>query len=141
MADYPQNASRGKFIGFNGIFTAFGVIIVGSGMTQLPRLFNSMGYTPIESSTMTLWLASALSIVTAIVTFSGIKKGRATSHEEKLPFLKNAHVGFNEIRGSARLQLGCAATALSRGDLTVLASFFSLWIQKTGVYFGMIYIV
>jgi MFS family permease len=28
--------------------------------------------------------------------------------------------------------LGCGATALSRGDLTVLASFFSLWIQKVG---------
>jgi MFS family permease len=137
MADYPQNASRGKFIGFQGIFTAIGVIVVGSGMTQLPRLFVSMGYTPIESSTMTLWLASALSIVTAIVVFAGLKKGRAVSHEEKLPFLKNAQVGFNEIRGSARLQLGCAATALSRGDLTVLASFFSLWIQKTGTDQGI----
>jgi MFS family permease len=137
MADYPQNASRGKFIGFNGIFTALGVIIVGSGMTQLPKLFNSMGYTPIESSTMTLWIASGLSLVTAVLTFAGIKKGRVESDEARLPFLQNARVGLAEIRGSARLQLGCAATALSRGDLTVLASFFSLWIQKTGTDQGI----
>ena len=33
--------------------------------------------------------------------------------------------------------LGCGATALSRGDLTVLASFFSLWIQKAGADKGI----
>lgn len=137
MADYPQNASRGKFIGFNGIFTAIGVIVVGSGMTQLPKLFNSMGYTPIESSTMTLWIAGGLAFVTAIVAFSGLNKGRAAGNGQKLPFFKNAQLGFGEIRKSARLQLGCAATALSRGDLTVLASFFSLWIQKTGTDQGI----
>jgi len=137
MADYPQNASRGKFIGFNGIFTALGVIVVGSGLTQLPKVFTGMGYTAIEGSTMTLWIASALSFVTAAVTFAGIKKGRAVTQEAKLPFLENATVGLAEIRKSARLQLGCAATALSRGDLTVLASFFSLWIQKTGTDQGI----
>lgn len=137
MADYPQNASRGKFIGFNGIFTALGVIVVGSGMTQLPKVFKGMGYTPIEASTITLWIASSLAAITAVITFAGIKKGRATDHEEQLPFLENAKVGLGEIRKSARLQLGCAATALSRGDLTVLASFFSLWIQKTGTDQGV----
>jgi MFS family permease len=35
------------------------------------------------------------------------------------------------------LQLGCGATALSRGDLTVLATFFALWIQKTGADQGI----
>jgi MFS family permease len=137
MADYPQNAARGKFIGFNGIFTAMGVIVIGSGMTQLPKVFTSMGYTPIEASTMTLWIASGLSLITAFVTFAGIKKGRAATHEERLPFAENARVGLSEIRKNARLQLGCAATALSRGDLTVLASFFSLWIQKTGTDQGI----
>jgi MFS family permease len=137
MADYPQNASRGKFIGFNGIFTAMGVIVIGSGMTQLPKLFTSMGYSPVEGITMTLWLASGLSLVTAIVTFAGIKKGRAIEHDENLPFLENAKVGLGAIRNNARLQLGCGATALSRGDLTVLASFFSLWIQKTGTDQGV----
>ncbi|MEJ2139319.1 MAG: MFS transporter [Gammaproteobacteria bacterium] len=137
MADYPQNASRGKFIGFNGVFTALGVIIVGSGMTQLPKLFNSIGYTPIESSTYTLWIASGLALFTAAITFGGLQKGRAQSTETKLPFFENARIGLREIRKSGRLQLGCAATALSRGDLTVLASFFSLWIQKTGTDQGI----
>ena len=137
MADYPQNASRGKFIGANGFFTALGVIAVGSGLTQLPKVFKSMGYSAIEASTMTLWIGSTLALVAAIVTFAGIKKGRAADQQDKLPFIENMRVGLSAIRRSPRLQLGCAATALSRGDLTVLASFFSLWIQKTGMEQGI----
>jgi MFS family permease len=136
-ADYPQNASRGKFVGFNGVFAALGVIVVGSGMTQLPSVFTSMGYSSIEASTMTLWIGSGLALIAGIITFSGIKKGRAGSHDNQLPFLDNAKVGLREIRKSSRLQLGCGATALSRGDLTVLATFFALWVQKLGADQGV----
>jgi len=137
IADYPQNASRGKFIGINGVCTAFGVIIVGSGLTQLPRVFTSMGYSPLESSAMTLWIGSALAFVTALVTFAGTRRGVVGSTEDKLSFMANARIGLGEIRKSARLKLGCGATALSRGDLTVLATFFALWIQKTGADQGV----
>jgi MFS family permease len=136
-ADYPQNASRGKFIGFNGVCTALGVIIVGSGLTQLPRLFKSMGYATLEATTMTLWIGGGLALLTAVVTFAGIHKGRVGSHEEQLSFLQNATVGLREIRKNSRLQLGCGATALSRGDLTVLGTFFALWIQKVGTDQGI----
>ncbi|MDP6436712.1 MAG: MFS transporter [Gammaproteobacteria bacterium] len=136
-ADYPQNASRGKFIGINGIFAALGVIIVGSGLTQLPKLFASMGYTVTESTSFTLWIGGVLAIVTAAVTFTGIKKGRVAGDQEKLPYLENMRIGFSEIRGNPRLILGCGATALSRGDLTVLATFFALWVQKVGADQGI----
>jgi MFS family permease len=96
-----------------------------------------MGSTPIEASTMTLWIGSGLALLTALITFSGIRKGRIGSVDDKLPFVENAKVGLREIRKSARLQLACGATALSRGDLTVLATFFALWIQKTGADQGM----
>jgi MFS family permease len=137
MADYPQNASRGKLIGTHGICSAIGVIVVGSGMTQLPRLFKSIGYTPLEASSMTLWIGGALALVAAAVTFGGLHKGRAGNHEGDHSFFENAKIGLGEIRQNARLQLGCGATALSRGDLTVLATFFALWVQKTGADQGI----
>ena len=136
-ADYPQNASRGKFIGANGIFSALGVVAVGSGLTQLPKLFTSMNYSIADSIAYTLWIGGALAIATAVITFAGIKKGRVASHEEKLPYLENMRVGFREISKNPRLMLGCGATALSRGDLTVLATFFALWVQKVGTEQGI----
>ncbi|MGI9291568.1 MAG: MFS transporter, partial [Gammaproteobacteria bacterium] len=57
MADYPQNPSRGKYIGLNGICSALGVIIIGSGMTQIPRLFTNAGYAPDVAISYTLWIA------------------------------------------------------------------------------------
>jgi MFS family permease len=137
LADYPQNASRGKFIGLNGFFSATGVILVGSGLTQLPRVFNAQGFTAIESSTYTLWIGSALALLAAVISFTGLKKGRAAEDTEKLSFMDNARIGIREIGGNPRLILACAATMLSRGDLTVLASFFSLWIQKVGADTGI----
>jgi MFS family permease len=136
-ADYPQNAARGKLLGVNGVFTAVGVIALGSGLTQMPKVFTGMGYLPAEGISYTLWIGGSLAFVTSLVTFGGIKKGRASSHEEKLSFLENAQIGLRAIKDSPRLMLGCGATALSRGDLTVLASFFSLWIQKAGADKGI----
>jgi MFS family permease len=136
-ADYPQNASRGKFIGTNGVFSALGVVAVGSGLTQLPKVFTSMGYSSVEASTFTLWIGGSLALLTALIAFAGIKKGRTATTAEKLPFFENARIGLREIARSPRLLLGCGATALSRGDLTVLASFFALWIQKVGTEQGI----
>lgn len=136
-ADYPQNASRGKFIGTSGIFSGLGVVVVGSGLTQLPKLFVSMGYSVAEGTTYTLWIGGTLALIAAGITFAGIKKGRVESAGEKLPYLENMRIGFREISRNPRLVLGCVATGLSRGDLTVLGTFFSLWVQKAGTIQGI----
>lgn len=137
MADYPQNASRGKYIGINGFCTAVGVIIIGSGLTQMPKVFSGMGYSAIESISYTLWIGSALAFITAVVTFAGIKKGLTTKQTQKLPFIENAKAGLAAIAKNPRLILGCGATLMSRGDLVVLATFFSLWVQKLGADKGL----
>jgi MFS family permease len=136
-ADYPQNASRGKLIGTNGVFTAIGVIVIGSGLTQLPKVFVGMGYTPVESTSYALLIGGGLAFLTAFITFAGIRKGPAAVLEKKHSFMENARIGLAEINRNPKLLLGCGATALSRGDLTVLASFFALWIQKTGADKGI----
>lgn len=137
IADYPQNASRGKFIGLNGIFASLGVIVVGSGMTQLPKVFAGMGFSAIEAGTLTLWIGSGAAILTGLLTWAGIRGGRVSGDHDRIPFLQNARIGLSRIRKSPRLVLGCGVTALSRGDLTVIASFFSLWVVKAGTELGI----
>jgi MFS family permease len=131
-ADYPQNATRGKFISANGICTALGVIVIGSGLTQMPRVFAGMGYSSIEASSFTLWIGSGLALITGCLAWSGLRKGLATTSRERPGFLINAKTGLGEIRRNPKLILGCGATLMSRGDLTVLATFFALWVQKVG---------
>jgi MFS family permease len=131
-ADYPQNVSRGKFIGLNGVFTAFGVIGVGSGLTLLPAVFTRMGYSPAVSISYTMWIGSALALAAAIICYAGTRKRHPVEREHRLSFRENARIGLAEIRSSSKLLLACVATLLSRGDLTVLATFFSLWVVKVG---------
>ncbi len=131
-ADYPQNATRGKFISASGVCTGLGVILIGAGLTQLPRLFTELGYSSIEATSYTLWIGSGLAMLTAWITWSGIRKGRISETTSRPGFIANARTGVSAISNNPRLILGCAATMMSRGDLTVLATFFALWVQKAG---------
>jgi MFS family permease len=131
-ADYPQNATRGKFISANGMCTALGVIIVGSGLTQMPSVFSNIGYSSTDAIAFTIWIGATLAIITAWLAWSGLRRGRVTEVIERPGFLANARTGLGQIKNNPRLVLGCGATLMSRGDLTVLATFFALWVQKVG---------
>jgi MFS family permease len=132
LADYPDNASRGKMISINGICTGLGIVFIASfGLAQLPEYFTSQGYAPVLAGRYTFWIAAAVAVVSAGITWAGIKGGRA-DREAKPNFIESMRVGFTEIRGNPKLILGCGAAFVSRGDLTVLASFFALWLVAAG---------
>ena len=80
----------------------------------------SLTYTPQESIAFTLYIGGTLAFIAALITFSGLRKGRAKEHEEKRPFLENMRVGITEIRKSPRLLLGCGAKRRQRRRLLAL---------------------
>jgi MFS family permease len=138
LADYPDNAARGKMISINGICTGLGIVLIASfGLAQLPEYFTSRGHAPTDAGRFTFWIAGGIALVTAGIAWAGIKPGCATSHEDKPSMRESMGIGYREIRQNPKLILGCAATYVSRGDLTVLASFFALWLVAVGTGDGM----
>ena len=134
-ADYPQNAHRGKFISANGLASGLGIILVASfGISQLPQFLVGRGATSVQAGDYTFWITGTLAFVTALVARLGLRPGRVLQAENDAgrPVGELARIGFAEIRKNSRLVLGCGATFLSRGDLTVLATFFSLWLMALG---------
>jgi MFS family permease len=139
LADYPDNSARGKMISINGVCTGLGVVFIASfGLAQLPEYFVSQGYAPTIAGRYTFWTAGALSVIAFIVAWSGLKGGRDEhqKHERK-SMRESFKESIGEISNSPRLLLGCGATFVSRGDLTVLAAFFSLWIVAVGTEQGL----
>jgi MFS family permease len=137
-ADYPQNNSRGKQLAISGFFTALGIVIIASIlMAGMPEFFKSRGMSPIESGHATYWVGSILALIAALVTWLGTVKGLPNRKTEREPFLPMLRIGIAEIRKNPRLTLGCGATFVSRGDLTVLATYFSLWLVAVGADNGM----
>ena len=138
IADYPQNASRGKLISINGVITGLGVLFLATlGFAQLPAIFSDRGMAPILAGTYTFWLIGALALVTALVARVGLKGGHAIAQRERVPLSKLLRTGVGEVRKNPRLSLTCAAYFVSRGDLAIFVIFFSLWIVAAGTDAGL----
>jgi MFS family permease len=138
IADYPQNASRGKLISINGVITGLGVLFLASLLfAQLPKYFSGRGAAPMLAGTYTYWLVGAAALVTALLAQVGLKGGHPTAKRERLPLLNILRAGIGEVRKNPRLGLTCAAYFVSRGDLAIFVFFFSLWIVAVGTDAGI----
>ncbi len=138
IADYPQNASRGKFISANGIITGIGVVVLSALVFgQLPKFFASRGADPYAAGTYTFWAMAGFALLGALVAWAGLKGGRTVAHASR-NFRELVRTGFAEVRKNPRLQLTCTAYYVSRGDLTVFAVFLPLWLVNTGTDSGML---
>lgn len=137
IADYPQNASRGKFISINGVITGIGVVVLSTLVfPRLPQFFVRRGADPYEAGTYTFWAMAGLALLTVFVTYAGLKGGRAVSHASR-NFGELIRTGSAEVRKNRRLGIACAAYFVSRGDLSVFAMFFTLWLVAVGTDVGM----
>jgi MFS family permease len=137
IADYPQNASRGKLISTNGVITNIGVIILSALVfAQLPKFFVAQGADGYAAGSYTFWTMAAFALLTSLVTYAGLRGGRAVAHASR-SFRQLVRTGGAEVRRNPRLGLACAAYFVSRGDLTVFVMFFSLWLVAVGKDAGM----
>ncbi len=129
LADYPDNKSRGKLIAMNGIFAALGIVLISSLLlSSLPDFFKGLGASPFEAGNYTYWVAAGMAIVAGLVTLVGIKNIKPSNENDAPPLFEMFKTGLAEIINKPRLTLGTGATFVARGDLTVLAAFFSLWL-------------
>ncbi len=138
IADYAQNASRGKLISVSSVITGMGVVVITSFVfAQLPNIYADRGATPVEAGTYTFWTMAAIGFVTACITWAGVRDVTSTTAKKRQPPLELLRTGLSEVRKNPKLCLGCASAFVSRGDLTVLATFFSLWLVAVGTDLGM----
>jgi len=138
IADYPQNATRGKLISINGVITGLGVAILAAFVFgQMPQRFVEAGYDPVEAGTYTLWIMALIAALSALVALFGIKDVHKTEKEKAEPFKQMLQIGSSAVRKNPRLGIAAAAYFVSRGDLVVMTTFFTLWIFRAGIDAGL----
>jgi len=138
IADYPQNASRGKLISVNGVVTGIGVVLIGAlTFAQLPGFFAGRGAEPVAAGTYTYMVVAAAAALGALGAWLGLKGGPPIERRDRPPLPQLLRTGIDAVRGNPRLGLTCAAYFVSRGDLLVFVMFFSLWIVAAGTDQGM----
>ena len=137
LVDIIQECTRGKWLGTTSIFNGIGVILMSTVFGQLPEQFEKMGYSGAEAGQYTFWIASAAGIVTAILLHLGLKGGPPPEVKDKPSVLKNLGRGITEAKRNPRIALAYSSAFISRGDLVVVGTFFSLWFVQEGVDQGM----
>jgi MFS family permease len=139
IADYPQNAVRGKLIGINGVITGVGIVLIAAmTFSQLPGFFVGKGAPPVTAGTYTYLIVALTAAISALIIQFGLKGGPPTAAaRDRVPLAQLLRTGLKAVRGNPRLKLTCASYFVSRGDLLVFAMFFSLWIVAAGTDQGM----
>ena len=126
MADYVADASRGKATGLLGVMNGLGAMTAALFLLQLPALFKSAGMDSLSASYATYGAMAAVTLLVGGLMYLGLQKGLASRQEERTPILRQLREGFAEARRQV-IALAYAASFVSRGNLAVVGTFFTLW--------------
>jgi MFS family permease len=134
IGDYVKDDSRGKATGMLGFFNGIGALITVMLLIKLPQFFASQGQDPIQAGISTYTVAVAITAFTSILMWFGLKKHdkpSPASNEHKESFRDIAVQGFKAGRDPG-IALAYAAAFVSRGNLAIVGTFFTLWLANYG---------
>jgi len=137
QADYPQDPWRGRLIGVCGLLQGLGVVLVVFLGSRLPQIFADGGADAISAGRFAFWTFACICLVNAVVLRLGLRGGTPVSQREQdTPVIDKFRIGIAQAR-NPRIALAYVAAGVSRGDLTVVSTFFSLWLVQAGTANGL----
>jgi MFS family permease len=134
--DYTQEHCRAKMIASCFIFNGLGLVLLISFLRGLPVTFTETGIDPVTAGKYWLWTVSGFCLLVAVVLAIFLKPGAPKQLEKREPIMATLRVGLRAGR-SGRILLAYAAAGVSRGDLAVMSTFFTLWLTQVGIGQGM----
>ena len=130
LADTPAESSRGRFVGVAGFFQGLGAAVLILVLAHLPKWLQDAGVEEMRAGALTLWLASALCAVSAVVVFAGLRRGTPSDSAAALPLRRIVVQGLVAARGNRRIWFAYLLQFGSFGDRVVLGTFLSLRLQQ-----------
>ena len=125
--DYVHESTRGKLIATTSILNGLGLVLIIGTFRNMPEFFGDLGYDNILSGRYTAWIAAVMCLIVASILFTNLKKGAPAQASKREPYLATLKVAFQAAR-NPRIALAYTAGVVSRGDLSVVSTFFSLWL-------------
>lgn len=137
MQDYPQEVSRGKWAGTNSFITSFAILTVSLVLVRLPTWLTDAGLEAVQAARWTFWIGAGIAIVAALIIRLGYYGGRVAGTGTTASPFAGFVEGFTAAKSNPRLALAYGTAFAARGDLVVLAAFFSLWFVRAGAEQGI----
>jgi MFS family permease len=134
--DYPQEPSRAKMLAVCFTLNGLGFILILTPLRFLLPFFTGIAGDPAIAGRYWLWSAAAICLVVSTVLLVGLKAGAPEQLTKRDPFLATLKIGIGAAR-KPRIALAYIAAIVSRGDLAVLSTFFTLWLTQAGAKVGL----
>jgi MFS family permease len=135
IADYPDEASRGKLTGLAFFLNGLGSIFFFLGLTKLPQLFEQQGAEPLWAGRYAYLAAAGIALLAALVML-GLRPGRPDGVVARMPLARLVAEGLAAAR-QARIGLCYAGAFAARADMVVITLFITLWVVQSGATEGM----
>lgn len=132
MADYVNDRSRGKATGFLGLANGFGAMTTVFIILRLPSIFQARGMDPHTAGMTTYFIIAGVSLLFAVWMWLSLKKHDATTVQASSDsFWQITKKGLAAGRDHG-VALSYAAAFVSRGNLAIVGTFFTLWLANYG---------
>ncbi|CAA0081988.1 Putative metabolite transport protein YjhB [Zhongshania aliphaticivorans] len=132
MADYVNDRSRGKATGFLGLANGFGAMTTVFLILRLPAIFQGQGLDPHAAGMLTYFIIAGVSLLFAVWMWLSLKKHDVANQKtESDSFLEITKKGFRAAKDQG-VALSYAAAFVSRGNLAIVGTFFTLWLANYG---------
>ena len=137
LADLPQESARGRLVGVAGFFQGCGAAVLVLLLGRAPRWLQDAGVDGIRAGQYTLWMASALCLVSAAIVFLGLKRGTPSVSAPALPLRRILAEGVQAALANRRLWFAYLLQFGSFGDRVVLGTFLTLRLQQAWLDHGL----
>jgi len=137
LADIPHERSRGLLVGLTGFFQGLGAVAAVLVLGSIPKRLADAGMDAMTAGRITLGVAAALCLLTAVVCALGLKRGTPSLAAPRESLVAVIRDGLHAARVNPRIWLAYLLSFASRGDLVVIGTFFTLRLTQAGIENGM----
>lgn len=136
IADYIIDRDRGKGTGLMGFFNGLGAMFAVLVLLGLPSYFSKRGFEFTYSLTITFYITAGIAFFSSLILILGLKGGVISKTAKQQSFVSLTKEGLTAAKNPAIL-LAYFAAFVSRGDLALIGSFLTLWLNKYGIQSGL----
>lgn len=137
LADTPREPSRGLFTGITGFCQGLGAMLAVLLLGRLPQRLAESGWDTVMAGRLTLGIAAALCVLTAIVCRLGLCPGVPSEREERRPLAVLMREGLAAARRNPRIWFAFMLQFVSFADRIVIGTFFTLRLQQSAIERGL----
>jgi len=135
--DYAVEESRGRMISSCFMLNGLGFVLLLTPLRALLPFFEGItDGDPVMAARYWLWTPAAVCLVVSTVLMIGLKSGAPAQLKKREPLLATVKIGFAAAK-RARVMLAYVAAIVARGDMSVLSTFFVLWLTQQAVAGGL----